>query len=187
MGLKDLLAAGGRDNFHEAVINGEQLRFYPVRVAAMLRAQSIVSEIARAITSFFDPNEDQYTKRTLHTEQDPESGNITNMSMEEPISPVHAKERLKRRQDSVVAAVEAVMGEDNAAKLAILVIDSLRTDEITVDDLVNGDVATFIALVKETVVANAPQLSPFLAKFAEKMQPRLAVEPSSEDEQAEEA
>ena len=61
MGLKQLLTSGGTDSVHEAEINGETLRFYPVRVAAMLRAQSVVSEIARAITSFFDPNADNYT------------------------------------------------------------------------------------------------------------------------------
>jgi hypothetical protein len=169
MGLKQLLAEGGKRTLHTAVIDGETLTFHPVRVAAMLQAQSVVAAIARAVVGFFDPNKANYTKRSAFTEQDKETGAIIGSSVEEPISPVHAKERIARQQKSMSAAVEAIMSEENAAKLAVLVIDSLRTDEITAEDLVNGDATVFFQLVKETVLANAPTLSPFIEKAMGKM------------------
>lgn len=169
-GLKELLVSGARDVEHRATINGTEFVFRPVRVAVMLRAQSVVTKLAAAVTSFFDPSQDQYIKRTLTTEQDKESGAIISASINEPVSPVHAKERLQRRQASVLDAIESVMGEDNAHKLALLVIDSLRAeDELTVEDVMEFDASTFIKLVKETVVANAPQLAPLLARATDQM------------------
>ena len=55
MGLRDFLAKA-TPSTHKEEIRGTEFVFYPVRVAALVRAQSVVSEVARAVTSFFDPN-----------------------------------------------------------------------------------------------------------------------------------
>jgi len=176
MGIKALLVGGNKDNFRTAEINGEDVKFYPVRVAAMLQAESVVTEIARAVSCMFDPNGEQYTKRTLLTEQDKESGAIISSSIEEPISPVHAKERLKRRGDSIASIAESLLSEGNAKKMAVLVIDSLRDDELTVDDILALDTAMFIHLAKETVLAAMPDMAPFLTAASKKMGSVLSVD-----------
>jgi hypothetical protein len=181
MGLKQLLIDGGKKEIHTATVNGQELTFHPVRVAAMLQAQSVVATIARAVMGFFDPNKDQYTKRSVLNENDPETGVICTSSVEEPISPVHAEKRLNRREASVEKAITALLSDDNAQKLAVLVCDSLRDGDLTPEDVMEFDAPLFVALIKETVTANAPTLRPFLMKAMERMQNAL----SPADEQAE--
>ena len=186
MGLKQLLIDGGKKEIHTAEINGQELSFHPVRVAAMLQAQSVVAAIARAVMGFFDPNKDQYTKRSVLNENDPETGVISTSSVEEPISPVHADKRLQRREASVDKAITTLMSDDNAHKLAVLVCDSLRSDDLSPEDVMEFDAPLFAALIKETVTANAPTLRPFLTKAMERMQSALS--PADEpDEQPDES
>jgi len=170
MGLKAFLADCDKQAPHKAMIMGRERSFYKVSIAAMLQAESFVSAVSRAFIGFFDPNKDQYTKRSVQNEQDPKTGVIVTGSIEEPISPVHAKERIARRAEGMSEAINTVMSKDNFRKLAILVADSLRDDDLTADEILTLDGEPFVLMIKATVLANAPSLAPLLEKLTDKME-----------------
>lgn len=132
MGLKQILSSLDVKAV-EVNVHGETIQFYPVRLRALMKAQSVIADLAKAATSLFDPNEDDYTKKTITKQkmdlaedgEEPDMQEI-DATVIDAISPVHAKERIKRREQSVHEAISALLDEENLTKVAIIVEDSSR-------------------------------------------------------------
>lgn len=169
MGLKAFLKERQPSKPHVVEIGGKDTNFYKIRVTALLKAESVVATVSRAAVSFMDPNKGQYVKRSVSSEQESKSGNIITGSIEEPISPIHAKARIERRESAMNLAVTTLLSEENAEKLAALAADSMADDELTSADIMEMDAAMFFDVIKATVLANAPALAPLLDKAFMKM------------------
>jgi len=185
MGLKAFLKERAPSKPHVAEIGGKDTNFYKVSVTAMLHAESVVATVSRAAVSFFDPNKGQYVKRSVSSEQEKDSGNIVTGSIEEPISPVHAKARIERRSDAMDLAVKTLMSPENAEKLAALAADSMGDDDLVAADIMQMDAPMFFEVIKATVIANAPALAPLLDKALTKMMNAESPDAEQADEKQE--
>jgi len=177
MGLRDFLAKA-TPSTHKEEIRGAEFIFYPVRVAALVRAQSVVSEVARAVTSFFDPNEGQYmASQVVHVEE--EGAQQINT---EAVSVEHAHARIKRRDASIVKACNALLGEESVAKVMWLVLDSLREDNLKPEDIMEQfEAADFVKFVRGMLLANSATFGPLVEKAMAKMNELSSVEEPVEE------
>lgn len=199
MGLNALLITEAKPSMHTVEINGKEHIFYPIRVTAALRAKSVISEIATSISTFFDPNQDDYVKRTHLSEKGVEIKDeeaiqggescISDVgtSIVEPISPIHAKERIARRTKATANMVESLMGEENAHKIAGLVLDSLRDDSTSPEELLSHELGLpyVFALVKNMLAANVSVFSPLAKRATEKLTEKMESALSGDDRQPE--
>jgi hypothetical protein len=98
-----------------------------------MKAQSVVADLAKAATALFDPNHDDYVKKTITKQkmdlaEDGEAPDVAEVdaTVIDAISPVHAKERIARREKAVHEAISTLLDEENLLKVAIIVEDSSR-------------------------------------------------------------
>ena len=156
---------------HTIEIGGNEIDFFPVRLRAILKAQAVVSQMARAAVSLFDPNSDDYTKKTIvkqpvnindgetmvnekgDTVAMPEEMVTVDTTVIDAISPVHAKERIARRQKDVQEAIKVLLDEQNIDRVIMLIEDSSRgqCDLATLHDI---EVPHLIPLLRATLKAN---------------------------------
>jgi hypothetical protein len=146
-----------------------------VRTAAMLKARSVISVVASAVAGFFDPNEGAYRKRTVLNDG---TENVQSV-VEEAVSDTAAEARIRRFDANMKGAIEALLSEENASRVATLVLDSLRENEITPEELLaTTEAPDLVVMIGAMLRANAPSFAPFLKQAVEKMKHPLVVSPA---------
>lgn len=211
MGLAAILSSM-EEKPHTIEFGGESIDFFPVRLRALLKAQTVVSQMAKAAVSIFDPNADDYTKKTIVkqpinineglSEIDPESGEpIIDATTGEPIaapeemvtvdttvidaiSPVHAKERIARRQKDVEGAISTLLNEDNIDRVILLIEDSSR-GQCDMESLQNIEVPHLIPLLRATLKANFSVFGGLVGKAMSRAETKLGDVLGSDEESAE--
>lgn len=159
MGLKQILSSLETKPVLVELGN-ESIAFYPVRLRAILKAQSVIAEMAKAACALFDPNEEDYVKKTISKQKvniaedvDQEEMAEVEATVIDSISPVHAKERIKRRETAVMDAINALLSEENVQKVAILIEDSSR-GACEIDAILDADPTVLMPILRGTLRAN---------------------------------
>jgi len=145
---------------HVIELEGESIEFYPVRLRALLAAQSVVADMAQAAVGLFDPNKGDYTKKivahqeiNVAEEGQPKDIVPVETTTIDAISPVHAKERIKRRKEDLSEGIKALLDEDNIHRVLLLIEDSSR-GVCDTETLENATTDVILPLLRATLTAN---------------------------------